>query len=897
MKPSTKQSDNDRAGLFACGAGGAGGAGVDVQRAVPLLGVEVRAEVMAGHARSVLRQRYRNDETKAIEAIYTFPLPTRGSVTGFAMSVNGRQLIGEVHEREEAFRRYDDAMSAGHGSALLEQERPNVFTSSVGNLLPGEETVIEIEYVEPLHGDEGAIRWSLPTLVAPRYMPGNVAGDRTAHGAADPTTRVPDADRIAPPIGATPYGLSLEVVFDLGCDIDVDSPSHDVRSERVAGSSHRTRVTFTQGEVALDRDVVVTAFPKKSAFDAAPIASVVAHRSAGTGAGTSGRAGTGTGSFAVSLVPDLAGGLKRREHRSEVVFVLDRSGSMGGSSITEAKTALRLCLRQLREGDRFAVIAFDDTIDMMSPSMTALTPSTLRAADRWIEAIDARGGTEMLEPLVQAMGLAPSGIIVLLTDGQVGNEDEIQQQLLAKRIAARVYSFGIGTNVSDALLVGLAEKTGGAVEMIHPGERVDDKVVAQFARATAPRVTDVSVSFRGVDVGELAPADHTALVDGEPFTIFGTYEEAGIGAVEIRGMYEGEKFYLEVPIDLPEKEERPAVTKLWAQARIRDLERAALGGRRADAMKDRIVKLAKEHGVSSRYTSFVVVEKRTGDRRVNEQAETRVVPVNAPADWATFNAARRTRSHGSTMAGRGAPTGAAPPMAARGGMAPFIPSAPSVPMAAPRMSNLSLGGAPPGRSAASAPPAQSSSRPAQGAPMAPSARAASNDDYAVSRSVVSSSSCAEADDASVDMGLMPLASTEADATRSATRDPLTALLERQSASGMWEEPGRDPIEATVDALLVLVRLGITTSHPVHGAQAKKAGDALLAALTAAGKLAPKLAELALAALWLLSTGRRTRVAIKDATTARVGLEDLAAVLGRDEDVRAHVERIAGGAPC
>lgn len=865
MKPSTTQSDYDRAGLFARGG---------VQRAVPLLGVEVRAEVMAGHARAVVRQRYRNDETKPIEAVYTFPVPTRGSVTGFAMSVNGRQLVGEVHEREEAFRRYDDAMSAGHGSALLEQERPNVFTSSVGNLLPGEETVIEIEYVEPLHGDEGAIRWSLPTLVAPRYMPGSVAGDRTAHGAADPTTRVPDADRISPPIGATPYGLSLELVFDVGCEVDVESPSHDVRSERVAGPSHRTRVTFTQREVALDRDVVVTAFPRKSAFEAAPIASVVAHRSAGGAAGTG--AGAAAGTFALSLVPDLAGlagGLKRRDHRNDVVFVLDRSGSMGGSSITEAKTALRLCLRQLREGDRFAVIAFDDAIDMMSPSMTTLTPSTLRAADRWIEAVDARGGTEMLEPLVQAMGLAPSGIIVLLTDGQVGNEDEIQEQLLAKRVAARVYSFGIGTNVSDALLVGLAEKTGGAVEMIHPGERVDDKVVAQFARATAPRVTEVSVSFRGVNVGELAPADHTALVDGEPFTIFGTYEEAGIGAVEIRGMYEGEKFYLEVPMDLPEREERPAVIKLWAQARIRDLERVALDGRRGDAMKDRIVKLAKEHGVSSRYTSFVVVEKRTGARRVNEQADTRVIPVNAPADWAMFKGAR-TRGYGGMER--------------------------SVPMAAPHMSRLASMGAPAPRYAA-APPQAPPAAAARSAPMPPSARAQRDDhdhDHDLSH-CVSLGSLSARDDGTVDGGAHPFGSIEADgdATGTSGGDPLTALLERQSASGMWEEAGRDPIEATVDALLVLVRLGITTSHPVHGAQAKKAGDALLAALAAAPRLAPKLAELALAALWLLSTGRRTRVAIKDALTARVGLEDLAAALGRDEDVRAHVARIAGGAPC
>jgi Ca-activated chloride channel family protein len=126
----------------------------------------------------------------------------------------------------------------------------------------------------------------------------------------------------------------------------------------------------------------------------------------------------------------------------------------------------------------------------------------------------------------------------------------------------------------------------------------------------------------------------------------------------------------------------------------------------------------------------------------------------------------------------------------------------------------------------------------------------------------------------------------------ASTDPVTTLLARQSSSGMWEEPGRDPIEVSIDALLVLVRLGISTSHPVHGAQTKKAVDALLAALAAAPKLDPKLAELALASLWLLSTGRRTREAIKVATGRWPGLEALAAVLGRDDDVRAHVERIA-----
>lgn len=823
-------------------------AGVD-RHAVPLLGVEVRAEVVAGHARAVVRQRYRNDEAKPVEAVYTFPLPTRGAVTGFSMSVSGRVLVGEVHEREEAFRRYDDALSAGHGSALLEQERPNVFTANVGNLLPGEETVIEIEYVEPVSAEEGAVRWSLPTLVAPRYVPGPSAGDRTAHGTADPTSRVPDADRISPPIGHTPYGLSLELVLDLGSDVEVESPSHAIRAER---SGSRTRVTFVQREVALDRDVVVTAFPKKSAFAAAPLAAVVAHRAA---------SGGGTGTFAVTLVPDLAGALQRRESRSDIVFVLDRSGSMGGAAMSEAKTALRLCLRQLREGDRFAVIAFDDSIEMMASTMTTLTPSTLRGADAWIEGIDARGGTEMLEPLLRAAELAPNGVIVLLTDGQVANEEEIQRELLARRGTARVHSFGIGTNVSDALLVRLAEETGGAVEMIHPGERVDDKVVAQFARATAPRVVDLRLTFRGVDVGELAPAEPSALVDGEPFTLFGTYEAAGIGAVEVRGTYEGERFYLEVPLELPEQAERPSITKLWAQARIRDLERAALSGRRADAMKDRIVKLAKEYGVSSRYTSFVVVEKRTGDRRVNEQAETRVVPVNAPADWAMFQTARRSRSYGmATSAGMPPPP---PRMAMPAAMAP---------------------------SAAPARMMRSAPRPAAAMPMPPSvaSRAAPPTARDEDRSTDAAPPMALYERSHA-KGKMP---SLGELAAGVSRDPVTATLERQAASGLWEEAGREPIEVTVEALLVLVRLGVSTSHPVHGAQTRKAVDALLAALAAAPRLDPKLAELAFAALWLLSTGRRTRGAIKEAASERVGLEELSALLGRDEDVRAHVERLA-----
>ena len=176
---------------------------------------------------------------------------------------------------------------------------------------------------------------------------------------------------------------------------------------------------------------------------------------------------------------------------------------MGGSSLTEARAALRLCLRQLREGDRFAILAFDDQLESFGPSLTTFTRSALSAADRWLDDIDARGGTELLAPLARAVDLAPDGLVVLLTDGQVANEDAIATAVLSRRGKARICSFGIGTNVSDGLLRTLADRTAGATLLIHPGERIDDKVIAQFARASAPRMTDLRITFRGVEVGEL----------------------------------------------------------------------------------------------------------------------------------------------------------------------------------------------------------------------------------------------------------------------------------------------------------------------------------------------------------------------------------------------------------
>ncbi|MDO9017920.1 MAG: VIT domain-containing protein [Deltaproteobacteria bacterium] len=844
--------------------------------AIPLKGVEVEGEVLGAHARVRVRQRYCNEAKTAVEAVYTFPLPADATLTAFAMTCAGRRLEGAVKEREAAFRQYDDAVVAGHGAALLEQERPDVFTATVGNLLPGEETLVEVEYVQRVSADEGSLRWMIPTLVAPRYIPGSPGGDRTAHGESAPTDRVPDADRITPPRAAdVPYGLRLDLVFDLGRAVTVASPSHAITT--VAEGS-RVRVRFAQAEVALDRDVVLTAHGAGAA--ATQAAGIVAHRAIG-----------GDGYLALSVVPDLAGYGGAAAAGVTVVFLVDVSGSMAGASIIEARAALRLCLRHLRAGDRFNVIAFSTQHASFEREAVPFTQASMASADRWIDALSANGGTEMLEPLVLATAMAgEGGVVMMLTDGEVGNGDEIVQAVLKRRgeSRARVYSFGIGTNVSDALLRDLARETGAAVEFIHPGERIDEKVVAQFSRAVAPRVTDVAVRFVGVDVGEVAPGRTPDLVDGEPWVLLARYTRGGGGTAEITGRWRGSDFALRVPVDLPEEVSRPVVAKLWAAERIRDLEDARVEGRRAESMKARITALAVEHQIASRYTSFVVVEQRTGDRRVSGMPDTVVVPVGLPAGWAMFESARGEGSGGmnvnKTSRSRvgAAMKRSAPPMAA------VQPG----PMAlVPRAFDALMSPAP---AAMARPAMKAAPAPAPMAPLPPKG-AAPQGEAAKKRKMVARE---ESDDAysalsdSEDLAMFEAGEVAAPA-EAAPVDDLGAVFGRQLASGLWDDAalGADNdlrrLRATARVLRTLVERGVDTTHALYGVPLRKALEAVVVAAASLAAQDAATCERALGAAWLLAMGPRTRAAV-EAAIGHGGYATLGPMAGDAARVRAWV---------
>ena len=597
-------SSDNRTGLFGNG------------EAIPLQGVRVEAEVRLGAARTRVLQRYRNVESKPVEAVYVFPLPEGSAVCGFEARIGDRHIQGTVQEREKAFERYDDAMMDGNGAFLLDQERPDVFTASVGNLEAGAEVVLAISFVSQLHREGDAIRYALPTTISPRYVPEHVVDA--------PTVGQPDWERVTPPVALeVPYGIEVSVDARLGTAIrSVASPSHPVEVE-VDGE--KARVRFASREQTMDRDFVL----------------LLRSEAAGQPSALLQREEDGATTAVVTFLPTLE---ETAPADSETIFLVDCSGSMGGTSMEEARRALRLCLRSLSPGSAFNVIRFGSRFEQLFPVSRAYDDASMEEADRHAQAMHANlGGTEILRPLqaiVAQEGRAQRQVI-LLTDGQVANEPEVVALAREHRDSVRIFTFGIGAGASEYLVRGVARASRGAAEFIHPGERIEPKVLRQFNRIASPPLTGVCVECPGVEAS-MAPRDVPPVFDGDALTLFIRFQgEIPEGAV-LRGDSLGGPLRAEVSFDADIEEGNLAST-LWAQARLRELEDGSAGGgsrrgsnqrgRKDQRRGDPILTLALRHGLVSSRTSFVAVEVRDEADRTQQQAELRRIPVALTSGW------------------------------------------------------------------------------------------------------------------------------------------------------------------------------------------------------------------------------------------------------------------------
>lgn len=629
----------------------------------PLTAMDVTARVQGLIANVEVEQVFRNTLDEAIEATYIFPLPDRGSVTRFEMRVSGRVVEGVLDERERARARYDVAIAGGQRAAIAEEDRASVFTLELGNLGPGEVATLRLTLVVPIPVDSGEASFVFPLVVAPRFIPGRELSDeRAGSGIADDTDAVPDASRISPPVllrdARNPVRLSIEV-FVSGAGLSIEAPRSSLHSVLVEPRPGEYAVRLDRGE-RLDRDFILRWKVENEGIRASALLTPDA---SGDGATVS-----------LTLVPAASATAARPR---DVVFLLDRSGSMHGWKLVAARRAVARMVDTLRGDDRFRVIAFSDGIASSTPVGDGLQPASDRARFRAIEfltQLEAHGGTEMKQPLGIAMrALADDSssrerTIVLVTDGQVGNEDEILSEIAPRLGSVRMFTLGIDKAVNAGFLRRLAAAGAGACELVESEDRLDEVMGKVHRRIGTPLVTDLALSGDGIelDYESLGPQRLPALFASAPLVVaLRSPAREATGRVVVRGRTPGGMpFEQSVPVTLGASGD--AAAALWARAHIRDLEDAYVT-RPADKkeLERRIIATSLRYRVLSRFTAFVAIDTEVTSFGGNPR---RIVqPAEVPAGWLSEGDVQ-------CFGGGGAVIGA-PPGAPRGGAAP-VPRSP-----------------------------------------------------------------------------------------------------------------------------------------------------------------------------------------------------------------------------
>jgi len=579
-----------------------------IQFGCPLKHTAVRAGISGFLARVTVTQIFLNTATENVEAVYTFPLPQEAAVDDMTIQIGDRTVRGLIKRREEARAMYEHAKNTGHVAALLDQQRPNIFTQSVANIVPGAQVTVTISYAETLRYAEGSYEFMFPMVVGPRYIPGQAVGQQ-AGGWAPDTTKVPDASRITPWVAAkgtrAGHDISLEVALDAGVPIqELHSKSHLVDVDRQSAS--RATVRLRDQAAIPNQDFLLRYDVAGAQIADAILSSPSPGRSKGAG-----------GYFTMILQPPAR--LPESDIQpKELVFVLDTSGSMWGFPLEQAKRVIRRALDELYPGDTFNLITFSGDTHILFPEPVYPTAENIRKAKAVLASRNGGGGTEMMKAIRAA--LAPSDhqdhvrVVCFITDGYVGNDMEIVGEI-QKHPNARVFSFGIGNSVNRFLLDKMAETGRGAVEYVNLADQADEAADRFYQRVRSPLLTDLYVDWGGLPVADVYPTRLPDLFSGQPLILTGRYTQAASGKVRLKGTRAGGQFVRDIPVTFSTSTQPfDALAGFWARSRINDLmSQDWLGmqqGSMKPALQEQITQLGLDYRLMTQFTSFLAVEDR-----------------------------------------------------------------------------------------------------------------------------------------------------------------------------------------------------------------------------------------------------------------------------------------------
>ena len=530
---------------------------------------DVSVEIRDGMVTTCVDQLFRNDAPVAIEGRYVFPLPAGAVVTGFTLWVDGEPLEGSVLPADEARAIYEDYVRRIIDPALLEYVGRDTLSARVFPIPPGGERRIEITYHELLTPDAGVYRYRYPL----------------------------DTERFsARPLESLHLHVDLQTSTPLRA---VYSPTHPISVIRSADTAAAADHDETHVLPTTDFLLYYSTFPEDMGM------TLVTYRAPGE-----------DGYFLMLINPrwdDAVDALPK-----DIVVVVDRSGSMSGEKIEQAKRALSFILENLSPEDRFAVLSFNDAVEALHSELTPVSVDAIRAAVSWVQGVDATGGTNIDEVLQVALSMIePSerpAMVVFLTDGEptVGVADPVtiaEHAAVANRAGARLFCFGVGYNVNTVLLDRLSQENRGATTYVLPGDNLEVVLSTFYLKISSPVLSDPKVSIAGVDVYDVHPATLPDVFRGSQVLLVGRYRDAGPSEVTLAGrvgdaetIHVYERAFPEV--DLAES----FLPRLWAARRIAFLiDQIRLYGE-SEELVDDVIRLSQRYGIITPYTSFLVEE-------------------------------------------------------------------------------------------------------------------------------------------------------------------------------------------------------------------------------------------------------------------------------------------------
>ena len=557
----------------------------------PLKHTDVKAEISGFLSRVTVTQEFTNPFPDKIEAVYTFPLPQSAAVDDMTMLIGERKVKGKIMRREEARAAYNNAKQMGQVASLLDQERPNIFTQAVANIMPGQEIRITISYVETLKYEDGAYEWSFPMVVGERYIPNSEPPDN------DQQT---DSSRITPP-RATRAGHDISLELQLNAGVPIQSLNSETHETDVERTGVNTAVVRLKDQATIPNKDFVLKY--QVAGDAIHDA-ILAHRT------------DGGGFFTLILQPPQRVSAEDVMPK-ELVFVLDTSGSMGGFPFEKARETLLLALDNLYPHDTFNLITFAGETKILFDDPVPATPENIKKAKKLLAKIGSDGGTEMMTAIKAALEPSDSQqhvrIVCFMTDGLVGNDNEILAEV-QKHPNARVFAMGFSDSPNRYLLDKMAQYGRGEVDYV--SEKGDTSAVAKrfHERIRNPLLTDLSIDWSGLPVSDVYPKTIPDLFSAKPVIISGRYANGGKGTIRLKGRAAGQEFVREVPIELPDSEAaHDVLATLWARKRIDDLMDQYIAQTQADAVvneqqKEEITKLGLDFRLMTQFTSFVAID-------------------------------------------------------------------------------------------------------------------------------------------------------------------------------------------------------------------------------------------------------------------------------------------------